>query len=148
MSGVEFRAETAAIITGTAVKTLLQVVAAANHRVKIHEMSVSFNGTSNTDAPILVEVLTQSTAGTMSALTLVKGNSSDDETLQTTGLHTATVEPTAGSVLKAEYVHPQTGFLWQALYGKEQIIPGGTRLGIRVTATVSVNAVARMEGEE
>jgi len=84
----------------------------------------------------------------MSSLTLVKDNSSDDETLQTSGQHTASAEPTAGDVLLSEEVHPQTGFLWQAPFGGELIVPGGTRLGIEVTAANDVSAVARMVGDE
>ncbi len=148
MSGVGFRAQTAEIATGVAAKTLLQIVAAANHRVIVKEVSISFKGVSPTDAPILARVLRLTTAGTMSALTLVKNNSSDDETLQTTGLHTASVEPTAGDVLISEEIHPQTGFLWQATFGGEIVVPGGTRLGIDVTAGTSVSAVARIMGEE
>ena len=148
MAGVGFRAQTAEITTGVAKKTLLQVVAAANHRVLVKEISVAFKGTSPTDAPILVRILRQTTAGTMSALTPVKNNSADTETLQTTAQHTATVEPTAGDVLMSEEVHPQTGLLWQATFGGEIIVPGGTRLGIDVTAGVSVSATARIFGEE
>lgn len=149
MSAVGFAAQTAQIATGTAIKTLLQVVAAANHAIKVREISVSFKGVSNTDAPILVRVLRQSTAGTMSALTPVKSpNDDSDETLQVTAQHTATAEPTAGDVLKTELVHPQTGFLWQPRFGEEIKVGGGDRIGIDVTATVDVNAVARIEGEE
>ena len=43
--------------TGTSVKTLLQLVAAANHGVLVDEVSISFQGTSNTASPIRVRVL-------------------------------------------------------------------------------------------
>lgn len=148
MSGVGLRAQTDEITTGTSVKTLLQIEAAANHRVKVREISVSFKGTTNSDAPIKVDVLRQTTAGTLSSLTLVKDSPGDDETLQTAATHTATAEPTAGDILMSEEVHPQTGFVWQAPFGGEMIVPGGTRLGIRATAGVSVSAVARLVGEE
>ncbi len=148
MAGLGFSAVTAQINSTTSALTLLQVVAASNHRVLIKELSVSFEGVNNAHAPIQVDVLRQTTAGTMSSLTIVKANNGDDETLQTTAQHTATAEPTAGDVLMRELVHPQTGYTWQAPFGGEIVVPGGTRLGIRVTAANAVDAVARVRGEE
>lgn len=148
MSAVRGAAVTAEISTGTSAKTILQLVAASNHRVLIVELSISFKGTSNTAAPIKVRVLRQTTAGTMSSLTPVKMNSGDDETLQTTAQHTATAEPTASDVLLSEEVHPQTGYTWQAPFGRELVIPGGGRLGIEVTAGADVNCIARAIFEE
>lgn len=115
----------------------------------MQEWSVSFEGTSNTATPIRVDVLRQTGAGTMTALTLRKRNTNDDETLQTTAQHTATVEPTdGGDVPYTELVHPQTGFSWMAPFGAEYIVPGGGRVGLRVTAAASVNSAARIGGEE
>lgn len=148
MAGVGFRAVTGEIATGTSAKTLAQVVAASNHRILIKEISVSFKGTSNSAAPIKVDVVRQSDAGTTSALTPVKGNDADDETLQTTARHTATAEPTTGDVLLTMEVHPQSGFFWQAPFGGEIPVKGGGRLGVRVTAGADVNAAVTIVGEE
>jgi hypothetical protein len=144
MSGVGFRANTAQVATGTSAKTILQVVAAANHRIVVNKIVVSFEGVTVTDAPIQVRVLRQSTAGTMSALTLVKDDSTDDETLQTTGLHTATAEPTAGDVLESQMVHPQSSRVFVGPY----VVPGGGRLGVEVTAAVGVDCIVSAYGEE
>lgn len=149
MSGVGFKLQTAQVATGTSKKTIIQAVAAANHGLKIRELSISFKGVSNTDAPILVEVTRQSSAGTMTSLTPTKEPNDDSaETLQVTGQHTSTSEPTEVSVVKAELVHPQTGFLWQPRFGEDIKVGGGDRLAIAVTATVDVNCVARIEGDE
>ena len=148
MAGILATAQTAEVATGTSAKTILQLIAAANHRVKVKEWSVSFDGTSNTADPILIEVLRQSDAGTMSVLTPVKIDADGDETLQTTAQENATVEPTAGDVVMREQVHPQGGYTWQAPFGGELVINGGDRLGIRVTAGADVNAVVRMVFEE
>src|SRR5205809_94781 len=111
MSLMRFRQAPAPITTGTAIKTLIQLLAATNQRVKVGEFSCSFNGTSNTNAPILVEVLVQTSAGTLTnTTTLVKEDSAYGETIQTTGKDTATAEPTDSAAVKIlEYVHPQTG---------------------------------------
>ena len=148
MAGVGFKAVTAEIATGTSLKTLLQIVAAANHGVLLWEFSVSFKGTNNAAAPIAFNVLRQTTAGTMSALTLVKDPDDTDETLQTTGQHTATAEPTASDVLISELIHPQTGYTWQAPFGRAIKIGGGDRLGFRVLAGADVNAIVRAVLEE
>lgn len=148
MAMCRFKATKSAIATGTSLKTLIQIVAASHHAVKIDEISISFQGTSNTASPILVQVARQSDAGTTSALTPVKDPDDWDETMQTTARHTATAEPTTGDVLIEEYVHPQAGFSWQARFGNEIKIGGGDRLGILVTAGATVSAAARVCGEE
>jgi hypothetical protein len=144
MSGVGFRINTAQVVTGTAAKTIAQVVAAANHRIRIDHITVSFEGIAATDAPIQVRILRQTTAGTMTALTPVKDNSADDETLAVTAQHTATAEPTAGDVLVTQLVHPQTSRLFPGPFW----IPGGGRLGVEVTAGVSVDCVVSVKGDE
>ncbi len=150
MAGLRFRQVPAAITTGTAIKTMLQLLAATNQRVKVGELSMSFNGTSNTNAPIYVEAVKQTSAGTFTnTTTLAKEDAAYAETIQTVGKDTASAEPTdSGAVLLAEYVHPQTGFLWQAPFGGEMIIVGAGRLGFRQTATVSVSAGSRAVCEE
>jgi len=148
MAGVLGTAQTAEVATGTSKKTLLQIIAASNHRVKITEFSISFDGTSNTAAPILVQLLRQTDAGTMSSLTCQKMNEADDETLQTTAQHTATAEPTGTTEVMGEQVHPQGGYTWQAPFGGEIIVKGGNRLAIAVTAGADVNAKARFVFEE
>lgn len=150
MAGLRFRSVPAAITTGTAIKTMIQLLAATNQCVKVGELSMSFNGTSNTNAPIYVEAVKQTSAGTFSnTTTLVKEDAGRAETIQTVGKDTATIEPTdAGAVTLAEYVHPQTGFLWQAPYAQEMFIVGAGRLGFRQTAANSVSAGVRMVAEE
>ena len=150
MAGLRFRQVPAGITTGTAIKTMLQLLAATNQAVKIGELSMSFNGTSNTNAPIYVEAVKQTGAGVFTNTTvLVKEDAGRGETIQTVGKDTATTEPTdAGAVTMAEYVHPQTGFLYQAQWGAEQFIVGAGRLGFRQTAANSVTAGSRFVGEE
>lgn len=148
MAGNRFKGTISGVSTGTSLKTILQIVAASNHKVLIDEFSVSFQGTSNTATPILFQVTRQTSAGTMTSLTLKKDPDDWDETIQTTAQHTATAEPTAGETILEEYVHPQTGYTWQAPFGKAIAIGGGDRLGFVVTAGASVNCIVRVAGEE
>lgn len=148
MAGCRLRATKSGVATGTALKTIVQLVAAANHAVLVKEISISFAGVSNTSTPILVQVSRQTTAGTMSSLTPVKDPDDWAETMQTTALHTATVEPTTTDVLIEEYVHPQTGWTELLPFGQDIKIGGGDRLGIRVTAGTDVSCAARFVAEE
>jgi hypothetical protein len=121
-----------------------QVVAASNHRVTNLLFTVSFEGTSSTDAPVYVRVLKQTTAGTSSALTLVKDCDADDETLQTTAIHSAIVEPTASDVKYAQFIHPQGGARDIGPFS----VPGGQRMGVEVTVAVGVDCIVSFRGEE
>lgn len=148
MSAFSGVAEKSGIASGVAAKTLLQILAAANHRLRIKEVGVCFHGIVNTEAPVLVQLVRQSTAGTMSALTPVKEDSSLAETLTTTAQHTATAEPTNTDVLRSWAVHPQSGLVYQAVPGDEPIVPGAGRVGLVVTAGVSINVDAYIKFEE
>lgn len=143
MAGLKGRANTAQVATGTSAKTILQLIAASNHRVLVPRITVSFEGITSTDAPIQVVVMRQSTAGTMSSLTPSKENDSDDETLQTTAAHTASAEPTSGDILETQLIHPQG----RGAFGPF-VIKGGGRLGVVVTASVSVDCVVSAQFEE
>lgn len=148
MAGVFFDLTTAEIATGTSAKTLMQIVAATNQRVIVHEWGISFQGVSNTADPIQVDLILQTDAGTSSALTPVKANQGDNETLQTTARHTATVEPAGTTIFQSYFVHPQTGRDWMAPVRAPRPVQGGTRLGIRVTAAADVGAIAYAHCEE
>jgi len=119
---------------GFATKTLLQIIAAANHQLRITEVGIGFNGASGAVAARLVELLRQTTAGTMTALALVKENDSDGDSPDASALHTATAEPTAGDILRGFRVHPcGNGLVWQPRFGEEIVIGAADRIGLRVT---------------
>ena len=151
MAGVRFAATTGQISTGASSRrTMIQIIALSNHRVEITEIQISFEGTSNTDAPIECVVEYQGDAGTTPvALTPVKLNSSDDESLQVTaGQGAWAVEPASGNDLMKFFVHPQTGYTWQAPFGGELVIPGGSRLGVYTNTGLTVDCVVHVLGRE
>ena len=131
MAGLGVKATTGAVALAAATaKTVLQIVAPANQRLKLKRWGVYFDGASATAAPVLVTLNVQTSAGTMSALTPAKWNSDDAETIQSTAQHTATAEPTTGAALEKKDVHPQQGYEIIYPLGDEVPIPGGTRVGI------------------
>lgn len=136
-----------ALVAAT-VKTIAQIVAPANQIVVVQGVTITFDGTSNTAEPALVEILRQTTAGTMTARNPLK-KKDRSTALGTTGQVNATVEPTAGDILASFHIHPQAGIDKPlSLPDGEIEMAGGTRLGIRVTAPANVNCTFTIDGEE
>lgn len=149
MAGTGFKAQVSNVATGTSAKTIVQIVAASNHGILIEEIRISFEGNTSTAVPPLVELVTQTDAGTMTSLTLVKDPPDSDETLQTTAQHTATVEPTTTDIREAQYVRADGGvWAWRWPLHRRLKVPGGTRLGVRVTAAATVDCSVTVVGEE
>jgi hypothetical protein len=144
--GVAQTAEEA--LGAAAVETIIQLVAPANHRVRVLGWGVFFDSVSPTAEPVQVRLLRQSTAGSGTSLALVKLDDSLAETLQTTALQDFIFEPTAGDVLDVVEVHPQTGYEVKYPMGQEPIIGGGDRMGLDCTAPAIVNVRAKIFFEE
>lgn len=133
MAGLFFTLAPGAVaIASATAKTALQIVAASNHRTLLHAISLGGNGVTAADPPAKVALLIQTTAGTMSSLTPAKENAGDDETIQTTAQHTATVEPTDSTEKWSDYLHMQTA-TGVIKFVPPLVIPGGTRLALKVT---------------
>jgi len=142
-------AQTAEVALSAAVaRTVIQMVAPANHRVVLTGWGVYFDGTSANAEPVQVEIVLQTTAGTMSALTPAKKDTSLPETLLTTAQHSASAEPTTTDVLDVIECHPQGGYEKAAPLMTEIVVGGGKRIGIRCTAPAGVNVRAKLEFEE
>lgn len=148
MAGIVYSVSTGALTLGAATPaTAVQVLAATNQRLKIKGFSVAFNGTSATSEPVVVRLLRQTTAGTMST-----GNkrvlNAASETPQSTATINATTNPTAGDVLFETLVHPQGGV--NIMFPPDMIpeVPGGGRVGIELNAPAGVDARTTMIVEE
>lgn len=129
-------------------KTVLQIVAPTNQRLKVKRWGIYFDGTSSTNAPVQVSLVKQSTAGSGGTAQTPIMISAGSETLQATGQYGCTSEPTTTAVQDVFEIHPQTG--WQEFIPLDQDFPvlGGTRLGIVVTADNIVNCKAKIIYEE
>jgi hypothetical protein len=133
----------AASVTSTAA-TFILLKAPANQRVKIKGLEIFGKGTSNTDTPVKVELLTATaisggTAGT--APTVLPQDTEMAETIQTTATGNYSAEPTytpaGGNVLRTWYIHPQTGAAVYLPMHDEIKLKGGTYLGVRLTSNQS-----------
>ncbi len=128
-----------ALVAATA-KTVLQLIAPTNQRLTVKGFSVTFDGTTSTNEAVICELLRQTTAGTMTAQT-PKMLCAGSETLQATGGRNASAEPTAGDILKPYNIHPQSGLIIMFPPDQVMTIPGGGRLGMRLTAPDAVNCL-------
>lgn len=135
-------------LSAATAKTIVQIVAPTNQRLKIKSWGVFFDGTSATAEPVVCELMRQTDAGTMSALTLVKDDPSFTETIQSTAQENATGEPTGSTVLERRNVHPQASYEKIYPFGQEKKVPGGGRLAIRCTAPAGVNVIGEIAFEE
>ncbi len=146
MAGIFLHASSGAVAMQTTTRrTILQVVAPQSPagRTVIHGWGVAFQGTSVTDAPVLITVLRQSTAGTgLTSYTqasspqqfISRKNSLDVEAYQTAVLvGIGSAEPTAGDFLENFYVQPQLGYRVWFPQGKEIIVANGGRVGFCIT---------------
>jgi hypothetical protein len=133
-----------AIAANTA-ETILQLTAAANHRVRIKAFSVTVAGTAALD--LIVRVLRQSTSGTSgTTVTPVKIEPAAAETIQTAAATNFSAEPTAGNVL--QYKRLQGSYEKIFPLGQEIIVEGGGRIGVEITCTATATVAAEILFEE
>lgn len=135
-------------LTAAAAKTIIQLVPATNVDIAMRGFSVSFDGVSATAEPVQVDLVVQTSAGTMTAATPVRERVGDTGTIQTAAQKNATAEPTTTDVLRRYNIHPQTGREIRFGLDDEIVVKGGQRLGLRCTAPATVNVVGHMALEE
>lgn len=131
-------------------ETLLQIRGSTITRARLLTWSVSFDGTTATNEPVLVELVRQSTDGTATGATEIAFDPVDPAA-QCTGFHSFTAEPTVSATLEQHNIHPMGGILVREYPpGREPVVDDATtsRLAIRITAPNVVNAVGFMHWEE
>jgi len=140
-----------ACAAATTAKTMLMVTAAANIALTILDWCISFDGTSSTGEPILVELAKFTSNGTSTGSARVSKVNGRSETPQFTTGYNFTAEPSIDNdnIWDVQEIHPQTGVEFR--FPVDFILAGSERLGIRVTipsgGTV-VNCRPRMTVEE
>lgn len=136
-------------LTAATAKTVLSLKAAANHRALVKSLKVFFKGIVTTDTPVKIRLVRiTADSGTGSAVTEVKVNEADNETIQCVGRHTFTVEPTIGDVIDTWEVHPQTGLVVFYPQGEELAIIGGNEFALEMTAAQAQTVSASLTVEE
>lgn len=136
-------------LTATTEKTAIQITAATNVRVKATGFTLSFQGVSGTDAPVLIRLVRTTTAGTAgSSPTPVKLKDGTDETVQTSAGINYSAEGTNGNVVMETRCHPQSGIAYYFPLGQEPEVAGGGRLALKLTAPQNQTVTATLFFEE
>lgn len=121
--------ETPYVVLTADTSSIWEMLGSANVKAKLVEFAVSFNGTSSTQAPILVKLRQITATGTGTACTEVSTDRAAKTTPGVQMKHTLTVEPSMVSTvaLGQWYVHPQGGLLIvQYPLGREPVICDGS----------------------
>jgi hypothetical protein len=130
---------------------LMWIKAPANQRVAVKRIAVSFDSTSNSAAPVQVQIAKFSDDGTGGGALTPKQKQPNATTLQTTAKDKSTVwsaEPTKTDVLDYMEIHPQGGVYIPYTFLDEIVINGGERVGILAYAGAAVNCIPVIEFEE
>lgn len=152
-------ASQAAVTTGTAIKTLLQVKASDTNPVEIVEWGISFDG-SAAATPIKVELLETDVAATVTASAQADIVRFDSLALANTGNQTTNILPvgttstgytstsegsiTAVRMFDVQFIAPTNQYVKQFPLGRGPVIAVGKFGRIRVLAGAAVNAYAYM----
>jgi hypothetical protein len=137
-------------LTAATAKTVLQIKAPTNQRVRIKTIRVTGEGIVVTDKPIFSR-LTRSSAnfGTGTSATPGKINTSNGETIQSSCAKNFTVEPTSPSATGYEVnSHPQNGFMEQFQFDSPLEIAGGNSINVECTAAQAQTVVCSITFEE
>lgn len=147
-------ATTAISLTAGLTKTLIQLQAPTNQGVAWLRASVSFQGVTVSDAPVKVDIVKQTSAGTMQAYTEVlacgPGASITPQATVTTNASSSD-EPTTTDIVDVKYVHPQAGYEYVFTEGQDELTYANARYALRVVAPSSFttcNLVASLWWEE
>jgi hypothetical protein len=120
-------------VAASATRTLLQLIAPTNQKIRIEKIVVRGYGLAAADPPAEIQIALQTTAGTSVAVTLKKVKTSDPETLQSSALSTFSgAEPTTTTVKDADGMHPQSRntFIWPP--DRPLFLEGNEKIGVIV----------------
>lgn len=141
-------ASTGEIALTTALKTVLSLTNAANRRIVIRGFGVAFDSIGSTAGGAEVRLSIHSTSGTFTGATLRKQVRGTTEAFDTSGNHTATVEPVVSEVLRSYTINQMTGYERAFAQDEEIELAGGERIGLQVIASSGTNCNAFIDGEE
>ena len=135
----------ATALAAATAKTVLQIATPSTIRARVRELQISFDGVTSANPAGLVEIVRQTTAGTMSAVTPNPLDSAAPASLATAS-RAATVEPTTTVTVREFRITPFAGLLvFQFVDDKDQIVvPISGFLGIRCTFAQIVNVNASL----
>lgn len=152
MSRLGFEVDSGIQTWSSGAKTVFTVSAPTNQRVVFKGISGWGQGTTNTDSPLQIEIITYASisGGTPGSVVSSKKQNELTESIQSTVAGNYTAEPTytTGVTVKTLTLHPQLGLCIFWPLGDEIVIKGGTGLAVRVTSPQGDKAAFSIELEE
>ena len=126
----------------SAARTILQLVTGSTRRAKILEIGVSGGSVTATDAPVLIELGTETSAGTSSGTTPASDDADDPVAISTALNNFSSTEPTGFAAVSSGpwRLTPIGGVLVYTFQpGQEFVMAVSTRFAIRVTPPASLS---------
>lgn len=130
----------------SAAKTLIQWVTGSTRRSKCLEFGVSFASVTSTDAPVLIDLIIETSAGTSSSATITAIDTGDPAAISTALNNFSSTEPTGTTATGSGpwRVTPIGGtFVYQFPQGMEPTVAISTRFALRVTPGAPLSTAIR-----
>ena len=137
----------AVALTAATEKTLVQLTSGAAMITALTGLDITFDGTVNNATPVIVKIITVSTAGVGTARNPIKTKDTSTALLGT-GTENHSAEGANANIMKIFHVHPQAGVVYPIPMRDEIEMAASTRMAIKVTAPAAVNALVTLYGEE
>jgi hypothetical protein len=138
-------------LTGTTVRTVMQLVTPATRWARVLEFGVSFKSITSTEVAALVEVIRQTSVGTTGASVTPRPiNPAHPAALCTVAITFSGTEPTdSGELLFSTLVPVQGGVLvYQPMPGEWWESKESTRIGFRITPPQTQSVMFGIKYEE
>lgn len=127
-------------LAASTAKTMIQLLNPSTRRLQVVEWGVSFDGVTATDIPVDVDLLRQTTTGTMTDFgTEIPWDPAEVASVVTATVN-ATVEPTASDILSSHQVTPNGGNLVMPYDDAGPIVAASGRIGLRCTPGAALTA--------
>jgi len=136
------------VATGTAIKTLLQVTAPSTRQLTIVQWGITFDGS---PAAVVCELINTTTVagGTPTAVTPTILTAGAPAALATAGFAPTTEGTVVATTRTFDYQKMSANnYKWEWSLGREPILDVSQVMRVRVTASVTVNALAWIQWEE
>ena len=140
MSGVRFNLVTAPVaVAASTTKTILQISAAANHRVKVERIRISGDSVVAADIPVEWVLYRQTALATGTAMAPVPYDEDATEVIQADGIQGASSEPAGTTKVWGGFISPLGSYDIVFPPGRELYISGGSWLGVTALTPNDIN---------
>lgn len=137
--------------------SVFELPAATNQSLRVTTVDLTFDGTTATNKPVLVQLAKATATGTFPSSNLAPAPENNDSAADTTVVTaanvkwgTATGEGTmaSGNGYRLYRLPPTSGVLYQLPLGRELWVPKATFFRIRIVGTSAVNVTFNVAWEE